>query len=78
MSYHVITLRVRKIGFCCEFAYYKATRFTPIEEVVAELGVHKRTVYVWRHRCRKGEAAVCGATCLLARSLLLANGLEVL
>lgn len=55
MAYKVIEKKVRKLGFCCEFAYYTAVQNTPTLEVSRELEVHRRTARRWRQHCREGK-----------------------
>lgn len=53
MAYNVISVVLRRLGFCCKHGYFTAVRHTPTSEVAAELGVHLRTARRWRQACRE-------------------------
>lgn len=63
MAYHVIIHKVKTLGFCCQFAYYKATLSLSGAEIGKELGVNRRTVNRWRIRCK--SALPCSPQCIV-------------
>ena len=63
MAYHVIIYKVKSLGFCCPFAYYKATLSLSGTEISKELGVNRRTANRWRQRIVGGQA--CSPQCIV-------------
>lgn len=65
MAYNVISTVIMRLGFCCHFAYFTATRHTATSDIALELGVHKRTARRWRAACRdrcvecEGKSGCC-------------------
>lgn len=51
----------RKLGFCCPFSYFHATRSEKVVVIAAELGVSERTVKLWRSKLKDGKVP-CSAT----------------
>lgn len=50
----IIKPTIKRLGFCCPYAYFHASREEKVSVVAFELSVCERTVKLWRRRYRDG------------------------
>ena len=55
---------VKSEGFCCEDLYLRVTRKYQSGLLSRYLGVHQRTVRVWKKLFKDGKTVCCGKNCL--------------
>ena len=46
---------IKKLGFCCPFAYFHASRDEKVSVIAMELSACERAVKLWRKRFREGQ-----------------------
>lgn len=61
-----VRVATKKLGFCCPFAYFRATIKEKRIVVASELSVSEETVKVWRRKLRDNKLSCRHtSTCLL-------------
>jgi hypothetical protein len=58
----IVKHSIRRLGFCCPFAYFHASRHEKVAVVAAELNVGERTAKIWRKQYREGQLTCPGCS----------------
>ena len=69
MPYNIIPRRIHTLGYCCPYAYFKASRFHTHEQLRQELLCSKVSVRKWRKKslqCLNSSGCLCRAKVLAA------------
>lgn len=65
---HTVFFRIKKMGFCCPFAFFSAHEESKEAYLASLLKVTPRTIRNWRRRIRDGQLdCEQSASCLFTR-----------